>query len=120
MSIRYTIRQYWRFSTRRPVYYLGDGLLGKGQALDISLKGGQVNGDQGVRVGMILTLAVFVTGEAKAITLEKAVVRWAQDGSFGVRTLVMKPEDLARLSCFVGVLLQKHGADNIDMHSVSR
>ena len=115
MPSNYTIRQYWRFNTQCPVYYLGPGFLGTGSARDISLKGVLVDGDHGVHVGTILTMAVFLPPASKAITLEKAIVRWAQDGNFGVRMLVMNPEEASRLFQFIGTLLEKHGPDKLNM-----
>ena len=107
MPVGYTIRQYWRVTTRCPVYYLGPGFLGKGATQNVSVQGGRIDGDHGVHAGMVLTLAVFVPDESKAVTMEKAVVRWAQDGAFGVRMLFMTPEDSTRLANLVRLLMEQ-------------
>jgi hypothetical protein len=107
MPTRYIIRSHSRFPTKCPVYYLGSDFLGKGMVRDLSPQGWSVDGDHAVEPGMTLTLAVFAPNHTDAIRVEKALIRWARDGVFGLRILVMEPGESARLEQLVASLLHQ-------------
>jgi hypothetical protein len=107
MSTRYTIRKYVRFAVACPVYYMGSEFLGNGCVRDISLSGWRVEGDCSVYPGMLLTLAVFVQEESKAIRVESAVVRWAREGAFGLQIFKIHADEAERLGRAVKQLVQQ-------------
>ena len=94
----FTIRKYARFAIRCPAYYMGPTFLGKGCIQNLSLGGWRVEGGQSVRPGLILTLAVFIPDEPKAIRIERAAVRWTSEGTFGLTVVIIKPAEVERLS----------------------
>ena len=88
VSARFTVRTDRRFPVACPVYYLGRGLLGKGLTADVSMKGGQVKGDQGVRPGQRLAFRIQLAHADSPIEIPCAIVRWAHDNTFGVEWLM--------------------------------
>ena len=120
MPIRYTVRQYVRLAVEYPVYYMGPDFLGHGRVREMSLTGWHVEGDTAVYPGMLLTLAVSLPDDPTAIRVEQALVRWAREGAFGLRTVKIAPEESARLHRAVMTLLPQQFSSTSLLHDARR
>ncbi len=83
------------------MYYLGRGLLGKGLAVNLSLKGWRVRGDQSVRPGQWLAFRLHLADAETPIEIPRAIVRWTEGKEFGVEWLVAERPAEEELRGFV-------------------
>ncbi len=101
MPLRYTIRSSHRFPVSRPLYYLGQGLLGQGLALDLSPRGWRVRGDAGVRRGQRLAFRFRLSDGSEQLEIPSSIVRWTNGDEFGVEVLQAGPPAQAYLHRFI-------------------
>ena len=107
MAVGYSIRKNSRFNTMYHVYYRGPDFIGNGVVHEISLGGCRIEGDHFVYPGLILSLAVFLPDEPKAVRVENAVVRWTRGSLFGLRTLRITFDESDRLARAITTLVQQ-------------
>lgn len=86
-SVGFTVRAERRFPVACPVYYLGRGFLGKGLTVNLSMRGWRVKGDQVVRPGQRLAVRIQLPCGETPIEIQKAIVRWVHEKTFGVEWL---------------------------------
>ena len=67
------------------VYAYSDSSGGEGVVQDVSLDGCKVRSTKPTKVNAVLRLQFFPPGQADAIEIPQAVVRWTGDGEFGVQ-----------------------------------
>ena len=77
-------RNFQRFSVKSLVTFSNGAVQGQGHLANLSLGGAAVISDVAVKRGSYLTVAISVSGDAHAIEIELAPVRWVKPGSFGV------------------------------------
>lgn len=106
-----------RSDSRVPVscflYYLGEGLVGTGKVCDLSVKGWRIDGDKPVRVGMNLTLRVFLPDQSKAIDIDGVTVRWVKGTAFGLETVKMSAAAGARIHRFIELMLKAADSSHV-------
>ncbi len=99
-----------RYSSRVPVecsvVFAGDGIVGEGRALDVSIPGCLLESPQATRVGDYVRLRLFLPDDKPPLSIQLAVVRWVEGTRFGVEFIRSSSQDQVRLACFV----QRQGA----------
>ena len=111
MSAQYSIRTYQRFPVACRLHYLGPECVGKGIVLNLSRMGWRIEGECAVAPGTVLTLSVVCPHETVPIMVDRASVRWAREGVFGIQIVAMRREEAARLNRFVVALVRQHVLD---------
>ena len=86
------------------VYAYPDASGGEGVVEDVSLNGCKVRSTTPAKVKTQLRLQFFPPGQAHAIEIQEAVVRWAGDGEFGVQFRGMGPAHQERLQHLIDEL----------------
>ena len=89
--VQYRLRYTGKIGSR---YVRGEGVL-----VDVSLEGCGIQGSCPVERGHQLTLQLDLPQEKLAMTLERAIVRWASGGRYGIES----PE-CSRLAAQLGLL----------------
>lgn len=89
--VQYRLRYTGKIGSR---YVRGEGVL-----VDVSLEGCGIQGSCPVEQGHELTLQIDLPLKKLAVTLNRAVVRWASGGRFGIES----PE-CSRLAAQLGLL----------------
>jgi hypothetical protein len=76
----------------------GKKIQGDGELLDLSPEGCRIKSAVGVQTGLELELCIFTANEANPITVDGAIVRWAQGSEFGVSFIHVRPPVQRRLT----------------------
>jgi c-di-GMP-binding flagellar brake protein YcgR len=87
-----------------PVTFSGDEIVGEGSVLDMSVGGWRIRVQSAtdVRVGTYLTLRMAPPdNDPTMMEVPLAVVRWSEEGEFGLEYLVIGAEAQERLRRFV-------------------
>ena len=98
----FKFRTYQRALLCGSAYYISEDYLGKGTVWDISAGGWRIQGDHQVRVGMVLTLRMELSGEQLPLVVEQATVQWVSGQDFGVRIRKIRPASAKRLERLMG------------------
>jgi PilZ domain len=94
-------RNFQRFSDKSLVTFSNGAVQGEGRLGNLSLGGAAVFSDVAIARGSYLTLTI--RGQADAIEIELAPVRWVKQGSFGVEFWIAA-ESQRRLKRYIGAL----------------
>ncbi len=106
MSV-FTSRQYTRFLVRYESHYLGQGGLGAGPVLDLSMKGCRILGDSPVQVGRRLALRLTIPDCPQPVQIDGVKVCWVAETTFGLEFLSLSPEVKHRLQRTIQGLLAR-------------
>lgn len=94
-----------RYSSRVPVgcsvVFAGDGMVGEGRALDVSIPGCLLESPQTTRAGDYVQLRLFLPDNQPPLSVQLAVVRWVEGSRFGVEFIRSSSQDQVRLANFV-------------------
>ena len=93
-------RQHARHPVSFPVDYIG-GVIGCGQAADLSPLGCAIASDTPVPVQTYLKIQLSLPGGATPLEIELAVVRWSYGSLFGVEFIAFGELQKARLRRFL-------------------
>lgn len=78
-------RRYGRVPVKyRVLVHFSSGHDTSGTLLDLSLGGCRISSEEGATVGSALEIRIYQDDEHEPIRVERAEVRWARDGEFGV------------------------------------
>lgn len=113
MAKSQTPRSHSRVPVSCFLYYLGESLVGTGKVCDLSVKGWRIDGDKPVRVGMKLTLRVFLPDQPKAIDVEGVTVKWVKDRVFGLEIVKLSATAEARIHKFVESMLKSADSSRV-------
>jgi hypothetical protein len=69
----------------------GKKIQGDGELLDLSPNGCRIKSPVTVQPGLELELCIFTGNESNPITVDGAIVRWAQASEFGVSFVNVRP-----------------------------
>ena len=92
------LRKHIRFKRLIPVRYLKEGCAGEGIMMDLSMNGTKIMGDTPVAAGMVLTLQMFVPGDAEPSWIEHVKVQWVKGAEFGVAFDMIHSEEGERIA----------------------
>lgn len=109
-TTRFIIRTYHRIPIRGEMYYMGEGFLGKGTAINLSRNGFRVLGDCLVVPGMELVVRLSLPDQDEPIEIQRGVVRWVRGLMFGVRVMKVKPEGEDRIGTFLSARMRAYCA----------
>jgi hypothetical protein len=98
-------REYERMQVSFPLSFSSDGIAGEGLVLNISMGGCNFNATGEVHEGMILKLALKISGDASPVIADAAVVRHVKNHIVGVEFLQWQSSERERLQLFVRGLL---------------
>ena len=96
----FSISPHRRFPVQCSVTYNAGPFQGHGTIWNLSCTGWRLSGDQPMRPGGILSLAVTLPNEQR-VELPEAVVRWSKGQAFTVENPAMEPYTHARLRHYV-------------------
>lgn len=113
MAKQFKPRSHSRVPVSCFLYYLGEGVVGTGKVCDLSVKGWRIEGDKPVRVGMRLTLRVFLPDQPKAIEIEGVIVQWVKDGVFGLENVGVNAAAEARIRKFVDSIVKPSNSSRV-------
>ncbi len=83
-SLSFVPRGHHRFGVRLPVDFLHPRFVGKGQVLNVSLRGWRVVGGGTVEVGDRLALRLSLTDPTGPSTDVRTIVRWTRGQAVGL------------------------------------
>lgn len=86
---------------------MGRGLLGKGVAINLSVKGWRVLGDAPVRPGQWLVFRLDLRKGESPLEIPRAIVRWTDGTEFGVEWLVAGHPAERGLNGFVQAMAER-------------
>lgn len=92
-------RVYPRYPMELPVTFEGDAWTGEGKSRDVSAGGCRVQSAARVEVGSYVRITLY-HGQARAMDIDLAAVRWVRGQEFGLEFLYMHPEEYERLLSF--------------------
>lgn len=98
-------RQYTRFPVRYESHYLGQGVLGAGSVLDLSMKGCRILGDSPVQVGNRLAVRLTIPDCHQPVQIDGVKVCWVAETTFGIEFRSLSPEVKRRLQRTIQGLL---------------
>ena len=75
--------------------------LKQGSLYNLSIGGCAVESPTPVTVGEGLALFIYLPDDRSAIKIDRALVRWASRGEFGVQFQSLRPEEQERLHLFL-------------------
>jgi hypothetical protein len=70
---------------------------GEGTLLDISLRGCRMVSDDCLQVGNFLKLSIGLPDQMDPLRVDKAIVRWVEQGQVGLEFVSLRLEELDRL-----------------------
>ncbi len=97
-------RKYQRFTDSSVVTFANENLRGEGRLDNLSLGGAAILSNMAISRGEYLTVTITFPGQAGAIEIELAPVRWIKEGSFGVEFIRMAPESQHLLKQYLTTL----------------
>ena len=80
---------------------------GEGNVVDLSLRGCGILSATAVHPGTTLELRIQPAGDAAALTIQQAVVRWCRDGRIGIEFVSLQPDEWTRLQGIVKELTRQ-------------
>ena len=96
----------------RLMYSAQDGrdelVMGDGSVVDLSNKGLRIRGDIAVKVGLEMTLFLYLPDGHDPLFVLSATVAWSQGHEFGAEILKMNMRERNRLRYFISSNLQQH------------
>ncbi|MCP9446771.1 MAG: PilZ domain-containing protein [Nitrospira sp.] len=98
MSSRFSHRLYLRYAVQYPIIFGASFCVGEGHLLDLSFRGCSIHCDRRLPVGEPVRLGVLLPDRAKALSIENGIIKWAQDGRFGVEFLDLSLDTRQRLN----------------------
>jgi hypothetical protein len=93
-------RLHPRYQVELPATFAGDH-AGMGIVYNLGTGGCKVVSDLPAKSGALLTIHLQVDGQANAITIRAATVRWTLEHEFGVEFLGMQEMERTRLKQFL-------------------
>ncbi len=108
MASNFNIRSHRRFAFQCYTYYMGTDVLGKGNVINLSTGGWEVDGDQSVPKDSFLTMLLYLPDHHSPIRVERAAVRWSRGQQFGLEILQMQPRDRGLLKEFIKSLVDRN------------
>lgn len=91
-------RRYGRVPVKyRALVHFISGHDTPGTLLDLSLGGCRISSEEGAPVGSALEIRIYQEDEHEPIHVERAEVRWARDGEFGVEFMEVAVTDQERI-----------------------
>lgn len=100
------VRRRHRYEVHCPVRYFVNGQIGEGLVVDMTREGWRVQGQEGMCLGMVLSMDLTLPGAIGAVPVSRAVVCWVHGAEFGVKLEAMDPLPAAELSEFFSSLPQ--------------
>lgn len=94
-------RQHERYPLCFPVAYDGEGVMGQGQAADLSILGCAVVCDAPVPAKSYITLQLSLPDGETRLDIDLAVVRWSHGEIFGVEFIAFGEVQKTRLKRFL-------------------
>lgn len=104
-----TRRMYRRVPTNYQVCYTTSSAFLAGVVRDLSLNGFRVRGAAGLSRNAIVMLRLWLPNDAGVLDIDQAIVRWVEEGEFGVQIIALSNEADLRLALHVEHLLQGGG-----------
>ncbi|MCP9439923.1 MAG: PilZ domain-containing protein [Nitrospira sp.] len=98
MPSRFSHRLYLRYAVRYPVIFGASCCVGEGYLLDLSFRGCSIHGDRRLSVGEPVRLGVLLSDRARALSIENGIIKWVDDGRFGVEFLDLSLDVRQRLN----------------------
>lgn len=93
-----------RFPVQLAISFWGDEVVGEGTSINLSTGGCKIKSDKTIPEGRYLELKVRVPGCGSPMDIGLAVVRWAENDTFGLEFLYLTPEQYEQLLWFVHTL----------------
>lgn len=100
-------RYYPRAVVLGSAVFTGDGIIGEGQVLDLTLPGCLIDSPCSPRQGDSLELCLDIPQVGALFNIARGVVRWVQGARFGVEFIEMDPRERFQYNAFVGTLLDE-------------
>lgn len=100
------VRRRYRYAVHCPVRYLISGQREEGVVVDMTREGWRVRGQEGMRLGMVLSMELTIPGAIGAVEVARAVVCWVQGAEFGVKIEAVDPRSAAVFSEYFSSLSQ--------------
>ena len=100
-----TRRMYRRVMGHYPGCYVTSSALRLSIVRNLSLNGFQVSGLSGLKRDSIVMLRLWLPGQATAIDIDQAVVRWVDGREFGAQIISLSNEADIRLAIHVEQML---------------
>jgi hypothetical protein len=107
MNLQSTRRMYRRVSVDYPSYFLTPSSLRQSIVRDVSLNGFRIEGRPDLQPSAIVTVRLWLPGQAGTIDIDRAVVRWVGGDEFGVQIVALSNEADFRLAIHVEEMLQR-------------
>lgn len=90
-------RKHSRRGLHLPISFSGSGVAGEGVVLNLSEEGCAGESDAGLQPGMHLRLQILTPKHFVPMSVDLALVRWAQKRKFGLEFLLIQPDERVRL-----------------------
>lgn len=90
-ATRFVVRPYRRIPTRFVSYYMSGDFVGKGVVKNLSCTGMRLSADHAIKPGTYLTVRVMIEEERPPLEIERAIVRWVNEGECGMKISAISP-----------------------------
>lgn len=107
-------RKHPRYLITCPLAFVGEGVVGAGQMVDISLGGCAVDSNVAMTRGLYLQVWILLPDSPLPLSVELAPVRWVAPGQFGMEFIKMRADALDRLARCVTTLASTEEAAPAD------
>ena len=104
-EIRFPVSFRTTFSSRSK-------LAGEGTIHNLSASGCLIKSDLQLKEGTEIVLRLYQSEVAARIEIERATVRWARQGEFGVQFIDAQPEEVAQLRDIIKQLKEQESKDH--------
>ena len=98
------VRRRSRYPVDCPVTYQTNQSAGDGMVTEMSREGWRIQTPTLMEVGTLMSLRICLPGHAAPVVISRAIVRWSENGAFGVTLLTLDPSSAAQLSEFFSTL----------------
>ncbi len=100
-------RYYPRAVVLGSAVFTGDGRIGEGQVLDLTVPGCLIDSPCSPRQGDSLELCLDIPHLGVMFRVARGVVRWVQGSRFGVEFIEMDPREQFLYNALVGTVLDE-------------
>ena len=97
-----------RTCVKGSVTFTVEGVTGEGRILDLTVPGCRVESPLSPRIGDCISLRLFMSRNRESFDVSIGIVRWVNDGRFGVEFIAMDQKDRLRFNTCVARHLQRN------------
>jgi hypothetical protein len=95
-------RRRRRVSVSCLIFFFGDDdYEGEGKLLDVSTSGCRISSSEVLLPGSVFKLSLFLKDHEWPVRIDKGIVRWAKEGTYGIEFISIRDAQRERLRALV-------------------